>query len=202
MAFNFGLVGAAGFVAPRHMKAIADTGNTLVAACDPHDSVGVIDRYFPEAAFFTETERFDRFLEKRRHQGDGIHYLSICSPNYLHDAHVRLALRTGAHAICEKPLVINPWNLDQLAALEREYQRRVYTVMQLRLLPQLEALRGYAALVRSSARFAKNSSRRSIAPTSSSRTSRRAAAGTTRHGKARPRSPAGSRSTSACTSST
>ena len=141
MSFNFALVGAAGFVAPRHMKAIADTGNTLVAACDPHDSVGVIDRYFPEAAFFTETERFDRFLEKRRHQGDGIHYLSICSPNYLHDAHVRLALRTGAHAICEKPLVINPWNLDQLAALEREYQRRVYTVMQLRLLPQLRALR-------------------------------------------------------------
>src|SRR4249920_32136 len=128
MAFNFALLGAAGFVAPRHLKAIADTGNVLVAAVDPHDSVGIIDRYFPEAAFFTEVERFDRFLEKRRRLGDSeqVHYLSICSPNYLHDAHVRLALRVGAHAICEKPLVINPWNLDQLAALETEYQRRVY----------------------------------------------------------------------------
>lgn len=140
MPFNFALVGAAGFVAPRHMKAIAETGNKLVAAIDPHDSVGIIDRYFPDAAFFTEIERFDRFLEKRRRGGDPVHYLSICSPNFLHDAHVRLALRTGAHAICEKPLVINPWNLDQLAALEAEHQRRVYTVLQLRLLPQLRAL--------------------------------------------------------------
>lgn len=142
MAFNFALVGAAGFVAPRHMKAIADTGNRLVAAVDPHDSVGTIDRYFPEASFFTEVERFDRFLEKRRRLGEAerVHYLSICSPNYLHDAHVRLALRIGAHAICEKPLVISPWNLDQLAALEAEHQRRVYTVLQLRLLPQLRAL--------------------------------------------------------------
>lgn len=139
MPFNFGLVGAAGFVAPRHLKAIADTGNVLVAACDPHDSVGVIDQYFPDAAFFTEVERFDRFLEKRRRtsEQDRVHYLSICSPNYLHDAHVRLALRVGAHAICEKPLVISPWNLDQLAALEQEYGRRVFTVLQLRLLPAL-----------------------------------------------------------------
>lgn len=140
MAFNFALVGAAGFVAPRHMKAIAETGNTLVAAVDPHDSVGIIDRYFPDAAFFTEVERFDRFLEKRR-RTDPVHYLSICSPNYLHDAHVRLALRVGAHAICEKPLVLSPWNLDQLAALEQEHGRRVYSVMQLRLLPQLQALK-------------------------------------------------------------
>ncbi len=143
MPFNFALVGAAGFVAPRHLKAIADTGNTLVAAVDPHDSVGIIDRFFPEAAFFTEVERFDRFLEKRRRLSDAdrVHYLSICSPNYLHDAHVRLALRVGAHAVCEKPLVISPWNLDQLASLETEYDRRIYTVLQLRLLPQLQALK-------------------------------------------------------------
>jgi UDP-N-acetyl-2-amino-2-deoxyglucuronate dehydrogenase len=142
MPYNFALVGAAGFVAPRHMKAIADTGNTLIAAVDPHDSVGIIDRYFPEAAFFTEVERFDRFLEKRRRLGEAerVHYISICSPNYLHDAHVRLALRVGAHAICEKPLVISPWNLDQLAALEAEYKRRVFTVLQLRMLPQLREL--------------------------------------------------------------
>jgi UDP-N-acetyl-2-amino-2-deoxyglucuronate dehydrogenase len=143
MPFNFALVGAAGFVAPRHLKAIADTGNVLVAACDPHDSVGVIDSYFPDAAFFTEVERFDRFLEKRRRMSEAerVHYLSICSPNYLHDAHVRLALRVGAHAVCEKPLVISPWNLDQLAGLEQEYGRRVYTVLQLRLLPALQELK-------------------------------------------------------------
>ncbi|NVB78330.1 MAG: Gfo/Idh/MocA family oxidoreductase [Kofleriaceae bacterium] len=143
MPFNFALVGAAGFVAPRHLKAIADTGNVLVAACDPHDSVGIIDRFFPEASFFTEVERFDRHLEKRRRSSEAerVHYLSICSPNYLHDAHVRLALRIGAHAICEKPLVISPWNLDQLASLETEYDRRVFTVLQLRLLPQLQELK-------------------------------------------------------------
>lgn len=142
MARNFALVGAAGFVAPRHLKAIADTGNALVAAVDPHDSVGVIDQFFPDASYFTEVERFDRFLEKRRRlaEPERVHYLSICSPNYLHDAHVRLALRVGAHAICEKPLVISPWNLDQLAALEAEYGRRVFTVMQLRFLPQLQEL--------------------------------------------------------------
>lgn len=142
MPYNFALVGAAGFVAPRHMKAIADTGNTLIATVDPHDSVGIIDRYFPDAAFFTEVERFDRFLEKRRRLGEmeRVHYITICSPNYLHDAHVRLALRVGAHAICEKPLVISPWNLDQLAALETEYKRRVFTVLQLRLVPQLREL--------------------------------------------------------------
>ena len=143
MPFNFALVGAAGFVAPRHLKAIAETGNVLVAACDPHDSVSVIDQYFPDTAFFTEVERFDRFLEKRRRMSESerVHYLSICSPNYLHDAHVRLALRVGAHAVCEKPLVISPWNLDQLVALEQEYGRRVFTVLQLRLLPQLRELK-------------------------------------------------------------
>lgn len=144
MKKNFALLGVAGFVAPRHLRAIADTGNELVSACDPNDSVGVMDSYFPGAAFFTEVERFDRFLEKQRRRGDEdrVHYVSVCSPNYLHDAHVRLALRVGADAICEKPLVINPWNLDQLALLEEETGRRVYSVLQLRLIPDLIALRG------------------------------------------------------------
>jgi UDP-N-acetyl-2-amino-2-deoxyglucuronate dehydrogenase len=140
---NFALVGAAGFVAPRHLKAIHDTGNELIAAVDPHDSVGVLDRYFPNAAFFTEVERFDRYLEKRRREGEErrVHYVSICSPNYLHDAHVRLALRVGAHALCEKPLVLNPWNLDALEELEHESGRRVYTILQLRLHPAIVAFR-------------------------------------------------------------
>lgn len=140
---NFALVGAAGFVAPRHMKAIRDTGGRLVAAVDPHDSVGVLDAHFPEARFFTEIERFDRHLEKlRREPGDGpVDYVTVCSPNYLHDAHVRLAMRVGAHAICEKPLVINPWNLDQLKAVEDEHNKRVYTVLQLRLHEQLKQLK-------------------------------------------------------------
>jgi UDP-N-acetyl-2-amino-2-deoxyglucuronate dehydrogenase len=140
---NFGMVGAAGFVAPRHMKAIKDTGHRLIAAADKNDSVGVIDSYFPDARFFTEIERFDRHLEKLRRKGDDerLHYLSVCSPNYLHDAHIRLALRLGADAICEKPLVINPWNLDQLQELEAEHGKRVWTVMQLRYHPVLQALR-------------------------------------------------------------
>ena len=140
---NFGLIGAAGFVAPRHMKAIHDTGNTLVAASDPHDCVGRLDSYFPDARFFTEIERFDRFLEKRRRgpEEERIHYVSICSPNYLHDAHVRLALRVKAHAICEKPLVISPWNLDALEELEAESGCRVYNVLQLRLIDSLVDLK-------------------------------------------------------------
>lgn len=140
---NFALLGVAGYVAPRHLQAIANTGNRLAAACDPNDSVGILDRYFLDARFFTEVERFDRHLEKlkRRSDAERIHYVSICSPNYLHDAHARLALRVGAHAICEKPLVINPWNLDQLAELERETGSRVYNVLQLRLLPKLRELR-------------------------------------------------------------
>jgi UDP-N-acetyl-2-amino-2-deoxyglucuronate dehydrogenase len=140
---NFALTGAAGYVAPRHMKAIRDTGNRLVAAVDPHDAVGILDRYAFDVRFFTEIERFDRHLEKLRRgaEADRVHYVSICSPNYLHDAHIRLALRAGAHAICEKPLVINPWNLDALQELERETGGRVNTVLQLRLHPQLIALR-------------------------------------------------------------
>lgn len=132
---KFALIGLAGFIAPKHLTAIKDTGNELVVAHDKHDSVGIIDSYFPNASFFTEYERFDRFLEKQRHESDGqpIDYLSICTPNYLHDAHCRLALRVGADAICEKPLVINPWNLDQLAELEQIYGKRVYNVLQLRL---------------------------------------------------------------------
>lgn len=143
MSKNFALLGVAGFVAPRHLQAIAETKNHLIAASDPKDSVGIIDRYFPDALFFTEFERFDRFLEKQRRLGEDkrAHYISVCTPNYLHDAHVRLALRIGADAICEKPLVIAPWNLDQLAMLEAETGRRVYNVLQLRELAPLNELR-------------------------------------------------------------
>jgi UDP-N-acetyl-2-amino-2-deoxyglucuronate dehydrogenase len=137
------LIGAAGYVAPRHLKAIHDTGNQLVAALDPSDSVGVLDRYFPEALFFTEPERFERFLEMRRHSsvGDPVEYVGICSPNYLHDAHIRMALRSRADVICEKPIVINPWNMDALGEIEQETGRRVYTVLQLRLHPALVELK-------------------------------------------------------------
>ncbi len=140
---RFALLGAAGYVAPRHMKAIHETGNALVAACDPYDGVGVLDRYFPECRFFTEVERFDRHLEKLRRRADArpVDYVSICTPNYLHDAHCRLALRIRADAICEKPLVISPWNLDQLSQLEQEYGRRIYTVLQLRLHPEARRLK-------------------------------------------------------------
>lgn len=140
---NFALLGAGGYIAPRHMKAIRDTGNRLVAACDPSDSVGILDSYSYEVAFFTEFERFDRHIEKLRRQGNDkrIHYISICSPNYLHDAHIRLALRVGADAICEKPLVLNPWNLDALQELERETGRKVYNILQLRVHPAIVALR-------------------------------------------------------------
>ena len=140
---NFGLIGVAGYIAPKHLQAIHDTGNTLVAAVDPHDCVGRLDSCFPDARFFTEIERFDRFIEKRRRglEEDQIQYVSICTPNYLHDAHVRLALRVKAHAICEKPLVVSPWNLDQLEELEAEHGRRVYNVLQLRLVPSLIELK-------------------------------------------------------------
>ena len=140
---NFALTGAAGYIAPRHYKAIHETGNRLIAAVDPHDSVGILDQYFPDAAFFTEFERFDRHLERCRRgpEDERVHYVSICSPNHLHDAHIRLALRIGADAICEKPLVLNPWNLDALAELEAEYERSIYTVLQLRVHPSLIALR-------------------------------------------------------------
>lgn len=140
---NFALIGAAGYIAPKHMQAVRDCGHTLVAAVDPHDCVGLLDSYFPDAKFFTEIERFDRFLEKRRRgpEEQRVHYVSVCTPNYLHDAHCRLALRVGAHAICEKPLVISPWNLDALAELEQEYGRKVYNVLQLRLLDSLQQLK-------------------------------------------------------------
>ena len=140
---NFAVTGVGGFVAPRHLKAIRDTGNRLVAASDPHDSVGVLDRYSFDVRFFTEIERFDRHLEKLRRgpEADRVHYVSICSPNYLHDAHIRLALRVGAHAMCEKPIVINPWNLDALEELEHESGYTVNTVLQLRLHPSLIALK-------------------------------------------------------------
>ncbi len=140
---NFAITGVAGFVAPRHLKAITDTNNTIVAAVDPHDAVGVLDRFSFGVRFFTEFERFDRHLEKLRRgpAEQRVHFLSVCSPNYLHDAHIRLALRVGADAICEKPLVINPWNLDALEELQAETGRHVYTVLQLRLHPALIALR-------------------------------------------------------------
>lgn len=140
---NFAVTGVAGFVAPRHLKAIRDTGNRLVAACDPKDAVGILDQFAFDVRFFTEFERFDRFLEKARRgaEADRVHYLTVCSPNYLHDAHCRLGLRVGADVICEKPLVINPWNLDALAELEEETQRRIWTVLQLRLHEKLLATR-------------------------------------------------------------
>jgi UDP-N-acetyl-2-amino-2-deoxyglucuronate dehydrogenase len=140
---NFAITGVAGYVAPRHLKAIRDTGNRLVAAVDPHDSVGILDSYHPDVAFFTEFERFDRHLEKLRRgpAEQRVDYLSICSPNHLHDAHVRVALRVGADAICEKPLVLNPRNLDALERLEEETGRRVFAILQLRVHPALVALR-------------------------------------------------------------
>lgn len=138
---NFALIGAAGFIAPRHLKAIKETGNNLVAALDKHDNVGILDSYFPEADFFTEFERFDRHLDKLKRKGEKIDYITICSPNYLHDAHIRYALRYGADAICEKPLVLNSWNLDGLTEIERETGKKVYTILQLRLHPGIIALR-------------------------------------------------------------
>ncbi len=130
---NFALIGAAGYIAPRHMKAIKETGSMLVAALDPMDSVGIIDSYFPNADFFIEPERFDRHLDKLRRSGkDKINYVSICSPNYLHDAHIRMALRNDAHAICEKPLVLNPWNLDGLEEIENETGKTIFNILQLR----------------------------------------------------------------------
>lgn len=139
---KFALTGAAGYIAPRHLQAIKDTGNTLIAALDPHDSVGILDRYFPECSFFTEFERFDRHLERaRRDNRGGIDYLTICTPNYLHDAHCRLALRLGANAICEKPLVVNPWQLDALQQMEAESEGNIYTILQLRVHPSLIALK-------------------------------------------------------------
>lgn len=142
MKNNFALIGAAGYIAPRHMRAIKDTGNELVCALDPYDGVGIIDSFFPHADFFTEPERFDRHLDKLRRQGQGmVDYVSICSPNYLHDAHIRMAVRNNAHAICEKPVVLNPWNLDSLCELEEESGKHIYTILQLRLHPSIQKLK-------------------------------------------------------------
>ena len=138
---RFALIGAAGFVAPRHMRAIADNGGVLVAAMDRSDSVGVIDSHFPDADYFTEFERLDRHLHLIRRQGEGVDYVAVCSPNYLHDSHVRFAMRSGADAICEKPLVLNPWNIDGLADVEQETGRKVSTILQLRLHPSVNELR-------------------------------------------------------------
>lgn len=138
---NFALIGAAGYIAPRHMKAIKDTGNDLVAAFDPYDGVGIMDSHFPNADFFTEFERFDRHVDKLRRQGNPIDFISICSPNYLHDAHIRFALKSGCDVICEKPLVLNPWNLDAIAEIEQETGKRVYSILQLRLHPSIIALK-------------------------------------------------------------
>ena len=147
---RFALIGAGGYVAPRHLRAIKDTGNSLIAACDPSDSVGILDSYFPDAAFFTEFERFDRYVDKLRRSNEqsSVDYVAICSPNYLHDAHVRFALRSGADAICEKPVVLNPWNLDGLQDIEGDTGRGVYTILQLRLHPAIVALRDEVRLER------------------------------------------------------
>lgn len=143
MVYNFALIGASGYIAPRHMRAIKETGQNLIAAVDKNDSVGIIDSYFPDASFFTEFERFDRHSEMLRRAGEEfrIHYVSICSPNYLHDAHIRFALREGANAICEKPLVLNPWNAEALHVIESETGKKVNTVLQLRYHPSIVELK-------------------------------------------------------------
>jgi UDP-N-acetyl-2-amino-2-deoxyglucuronate dehydrogenase len=138
---NFALIGAGGYIAPRHMKAIKDTDNNLLAALDKHDSVGILDSYFPQADFFTEFERFDRHLEKQKRLGVKTDYVSVCSPNYLHDAHIRFGLRIGADVICEKPVVLNPWNIDALLDIEKETGKKIYTILQLRLHPAIIALK-------------------------------------------------------------
>lgn len=138
---NFALIGLAGYIAPRHLQAIRDTKNNLVAALDKFDTVGILDSYFPSADFFTEFERFDRHLDKMRRQGNKLDYVSICTPNYLHDSHIRFALRHQADAICEKPLVLNPWNVDALEEIEKETGKKVFTILQLRLHPSIIALK-------------------------------------------------------------
>ena len=138
---SFALIGAAGYIAPRHMKAISETGNDLIAAMDPSDSVGILDRYFPNTSFFTEFERFDRHLYKLKSKSQKIDFLSVCTPNHLHDAHIRYGLRLGADVICEKPLVLNSWNLDNLITLEKESGKKIYNILQLRHHPTLVALK-------------------------------------------------------------
>jgi UDP-N-acetyl-2-amino-2-deoxyglucuronate dehydrogenase len=141
MKKNFALIGVAGYIAVRHLKAIHETHNNLVAALDVYDSVGIIDSYFPDTDFFVEFERFDRHIDKLRREGKKVDYISICSPNYLHDSHIRFALRSQANAICEKPLVLNPWNFEGLADYEKEMGKKVFNILQLRLHPTIKALR-------------------------------------------------------------
>ena len=152
---NFALIGAAGYIAPRHMKAIKETGNRLVAAYDPNDSVGILDSHFPEADFFTEFERFDRHIDKLKRAKDEkqIHYVSIASPNYLHDSHMRFALRSGADAICEKPLVLNPWNIDGLKEIENDTGHKISTILQLRLHPAIIALKERVNFIQAKKKF-------------------------------------------------
>lgn len=138
---NFVLIGAAGYIAPRHLKAIKEVGGNLLAILDPSDSVGIIDSYFPDAHYFSEFERFERHVEKLKRNNIKIDYVSICSPNYLHDAHIRFAMRIKAHAICEKPIVLNPWNLEALEELSKESGKKIFTILQLRLHPSIIALR-------------------------------------------------------------
>lgn len=138
---NFALIGAAGYIAPRHLKAIKDTGNNLVASLDKFDSVGIIDSYFPDSNFFTEFERFDRFIDKYVRSENTLDYTSVCTPNYLHDSHIRFGLRHGSDVICEKPLVLNPWNIDGLKEMEKECGKRVWNIFQLRLHPSIIALK-------------------------------------------------------------
>ncbi len=138
---KFALIGAAGYIAPRHMKAIAENGGEVIAAMDPYDGVGIMDSHFPKASFFTEFERFDRHLEKLKRSGNPVDYLSVCSPNYLHDAHIRFGLRSGMKVICEKPIVLNPWNLDGLLELTDGNPNAVNTILQLRLHPAVQALK-------------------------------------------------------------
>ena len=138
---NFSLIGVGGYIAVRHLKAIKDTGNNLVASLDPSDNVGIIDNYFPNSDFFVEFERFDRHIDKLRRIGTQVHYISICSPNYLHDSHIRFSLRSGANAICEKPLVLNPWNIDALEEYEKESGKQIFNILQLRLHPSIIGLK-------------------------------------------------------------
>ena len=141
MAKKFGIIGASGFVSPRHLRAIYDTGNELLAAHDPSDSVGILDKYFPQTKFFTEFQRFDRYLEKLNNNNNKLDFVSICSPNYLHDSHIRFALRSNISAICEKPIVINPWNLESITNIMQQYKQNVYPILQLRHHPNMITLK-------------------------------------------------------------
>jgi UDP-N-acetyl-2-amino-2-deoxyglucuronate dehydrogenase len=136
---NFGIIGVAGYIAPRHLKAIKDTNNRLVVSLDKSETVGIMDSFFPECSFYTEYERFDRYVEKIKGTSDGLDYVSVCTPNYLHDSHIRFGLRVGADVICEKPLVLNTWNIDALQAMQNQTGKKVYTILQLRLHPAIKA---------------------------------------------------------------